>query len=402
MKRSSRVLLLVAVTSVSLLTSLASAQLPGVPAVQSGMRMTFYSSSASVRGSRQQAVLKPNCDPSKEQCWTDSSGRTIGLDDVPTASGQGYTIIDVLYLDAQTCLMRYTSYTLDPTDGRIATAAVGAELSTGGTCSDFYVNPTTLQQMQPQSTSTLRVMRGPYTLGNITVDAVMIAQGTGSGYMNSSYDSATGLLVVASSRSQGADIPTITNSTLHAGAGNTMLTYTQLLNARAMAGIGIVEQLPAYVLDTNRLLYDCSMITSVPGAGAMETPCRLEVRVGQRNPLWALTSAVQSTPNPITGIADTAESTNVLAATGHGGYFASPALLARLQQGSVLDQDPVTGVRTSVGGVDARSVTIFEEGNGERRAFVYDPSSGWLLQYVVEQYLPTGSFATRYTLVGVD
>jgi len=72
------------------LATVASAQLPGVTVVQTGTRATYYSSAASVRGSYQQAVLKPNCNPAVEDCWVDPvTGKTIGQEDVPTASGQG-------------------------------------------------------------------------------------------------------------------------------------------------------------------------------------------------------------------------------------------------------------------------------------------------------------------------
>jgi len=45
---------------------------------------------------------------------------------------------------------------------------------------------------------------------------------------------------------------------------------------------------------------------------------------------------------------------------------------------------------------------ILEESNAERKTLVYDRRSGWLLQYVLEQHLPTGSFTTRYSLAGVE
>lgn len=395
-----RVWLLIAGT-LMLAVPFAFAQLPGVPPVQAGMRATFYSSSASVRGTTQQAVLKPNCDPSKEDCWTDPSGRTIGLDDVPTASGQGYTNVDILYLDGQTCVMRFTAYTLDPADGRVVTAASGGEVTTGGSCSDYWINPAQLLQMPPQSTSTLRVLRGPYTVGTITVDAITIASSTSGGTNNSSYDTGTGLLVVASSRSQGGAVPTIQNNTIVAGAGGSLLTYTQVLNARLLPGIGAVEGLPSNVLNANRMVYDCSQITQAMGLGGIEIPCRLEVRLGQRTDMWMMANVLQSMPDAI-GTFTTTESAHVIAATGHGGYYAAPSLLAGLQAGTVLDVDPVTGVRTTVTGVDDTAVMILEESNAERKTLVYDRRSGWLLQYVLEQHMPTGSFTTRYSLAGVE
>ncbi len=383
---------------------MAVAQLPGVPRVQSGMRVTFYSSSASVRGTNQQAVLNPNCNPAVEDCWTDpNTGQKIGLQDVPTASGQGYNVVDIVYLDAQTCVMRLTLYLLDPADGRVTTAGTAAEVTNGGSCSDYWIDPVRLQQMQEQSTPTLRVLRGPYTVGDLTVQALVIASRTASGHNNSAYDAASGLLVVGSSRAQGAGVPTITpGNMLTTGAGNTMLTYTQILGARVLAGVGALEPLPPHVLNANRLVYDCTNTSIVAGVGAMETPCRLETTLGQRTEFWALTMARFHTPDPITGGTNVSEASNVIVGGGHGSFYASPTVLAGLRAGAALDVDPVTGIRTTVTYVDDAVVAIVEESNAERRTFAYDKRSGWLIQYVIEQNLVTGATVARYDLVTVE
>lgn len=388
----------------TLFMGMAVAQLPGVPSVQSGMRVTFYSSSASVRGSTQQAILNPNCNPAVEDCWTDpTTGQKIGLQDVPTASGQGYSVVDIVYLDAQTCVMRFTLYLLDPTDGRVTTAGTGADVTNGGSCSDYWIDPTRLQQMPEQSTQKLRVIRGPYTVGDLTVQAVVIASRTGTGHNNSAYDAATGLLVVGSSRAMGAGVPTITpGNMLTTGAGNTMLTYTQILGARVVAGVGAFEPLPPHVLNATRLIYDCTSTTIVAGVGGVETPCRLEATLDQRTEFWALATARFHTPDPITGGTNVSESSNVIVGGGHGSFYASPTVLAGLQAGATLDVDDVTGIRTTVTYVDDAVVAITEESNAERRTFAYDKLSGWLIQYVIEQNLVTGTTSARYDLAAVQ
>ncbi len=389
---------------VVLVAPVATAQLPGGPRVQNGMRVTFYSSSASVRGTLQQAVLDPNCNPAVEDCWTDpNTGQKIGLQDVPTAAGQGYNVVDIVYLDQQTCVMRLTLYLLDPSDGRVTTGGTAAEVTSGGSCSDYWIDPARLQQMQEQSTPTLRVLRGPYVVGDLTVQALLIAGRTSSGHNNSAYDAASGLLVVGSSRAQGAGVPTITpGNTLSTGAGSTMLTYTQYLDSRILPGLGAVEALPAHVLNANRLVYDCTTTTFVAGVGAIDTPCRLETYLGQRSELWVLTNSRFHTPDPITGGTNVSEASNVIVGGGHGSFYASPTLLAGLQAGTILDVDPVTGIRTSVVHVDDAVVAISEESNAERKTFAYDKRSGWLVQYVIEQNLVTGATTVRYDLAGVE
>ncbi len=382
---------------------LAMAQLPGVPPVQAGMRATFYSSSASIRGSYQQAVLKPDCDPTVEDCWVDpGTGQRFGQEEVPTAAGQGYVNVDILHLDAQTCVLRFTSYMLDYTTGTLLTAGSQGAVTTGGTCSDFWVDPALLGQMEVQSTGGYRVLKGPYTVGGLTVEAVLISTFGASGSQSSSYDAVTGLLVVGSSRSQGAAVPTISpDGAVGAGAGSTHLSYTQVLGARLMAGLAPVEDLPPHVLGANRLVFDCSITTAAHGLAQMTSPCRAEAHIGRRTNLWAEARSVMYTPDAI-GTWSVGESDAVIVASGHGGLYAAPRLLAGLRQGDVLDVDPVTGVRTTVAYVDGSVAAILEESNAERKTFVYDLSSGWLVRQVTEQQNPTGSFTTRIELVAVE
>lgn len=380
------------------------AQIPGVPPIQAGLRVSFYASSASIRGSYQQAVLKPNCNPAIEDCWVDpDTGQTITQEEIPSVGGQGYTNLDILYMDAQTCVFRVTSYVLDVMTGSVSTSSAGGDVTTGGACSDYWMDPATLNGMEVQLTSEFRVLKGPYTLGDTTFDAVTISSTGGGGSHGSSYDAASGFLIAASSRVQGSAVPTITpDNTIAPGSGSTMLTYTQILGARLMQGLGSFEALPAHVLNTNRLVYDCSYTSAMPGAGAISTPCQLEIRLGQRTDAWASVNSVLHMADQLSGTYSMPETNNVIVASGHGGYYAAPSLLSGLEQGAHLDTDPITGVRTTVVHKDASVVAIQEESNAERKTFVYDLASGWLVQLVTEQLLLNSTYTTRFDLVSVE
>ncbi len=379
-------------------------QLAGVPAVQTGMRATFYSSSATIRGTNQRAVLKPNCDPAVENCWEDpNTGKTIGQEEVPTAAGQGFTNVDILYLDGQTCVARFTSYMLEYSTGMITTAATGGSVSTGGSCSDYWMSPGVLNGMRTQESAGVRVLTGPYTLGDMTFDAVTLITSVSSGTVSSTFDAATGLFVIGSGKTQGAAVPTISaNNTITPGSGSSHLSYTRLLGARLMPGLGAVEELPTHVLQANRLVYECSYSLALPGLGAMETPCLYEMRLGQRTNMWAVAHTTLQVPDQLTGTYSTSESSDVVVAAGHGGFYATPTLLNGVQAGVTLDVDPVTGIRATVTHVDDAVVVIAEQSNAERKTFVYDRRTGWLLQSVTEQAQPTGTVTIRATLVSVE
>lgn len=385
------------------LVAAATAQVPGVAGVQGGMRFTFYAASASVVGTRQQAVLKPGCDPAEENCWTDpATGQTIGQQDVPSSSGQGLVVMDVVYLDAQTCVVRLWLYTLDPTTGAVLSGASSGEVTTGGSCLDYWVNPASLQQLADPNSPTHRVIRGTRPIGNGTFQAVTIAASTNAGYQNNTYDAVTGLLVVASSRTQGANVATIApGNVLTTGAGNAMLTYTELRGARPAPFVAAAEPLPDYVLNANLLTYTCTQATVVAGAGGVQFPCQFETRLGERTAYWVKTTSYLSLYEPVAN-SNVSQSGNLIASTGPGSYWASPAALADLRAGTVIDQDPVTGIRTSVPYVDDDVVQVVEESNAERKTSFYDRRTGWLLRLVLEQRLGLGITTTQVDLVGVE
>lgn len=396
-----------AITAVAacLLSALAGAraQLPGVGRVGAGTRLTFYSSAASVTGSSKQAVWKPNCDPTVEDCWTDpATGRSIGQEDVPSASGQGYTQVDILYLGADACAMRITSYTLDPTTGAVLTAAPGGAVTAGGACFDYWQDSAALAALQDQPAAGRRVLKGPYKIGDLSFQAVSVSSSAAGAAMSSTYDAVTGLLVVSSSRTQGAAVPTITGNTLTAGAGNTQLTYSQLLNVRDVPGMAIQEALPANVAGVSRLVYGCAQTTTVSGAGTVSVPCSFEVGVTRRTQLWLEAQTDFQAGSGVAGVATSSQGTLLIVSGSYGGLFASPAWLASLSMGQVIDTDPVTGVQASVGQADGSYVGILEQSNAETKQYYYDRSSGWLVRFIQSQSMGLGSTTVQYDLSSVQ
>jgi hypothetical protein len=60
-------------------------------------------------------------------------------------------------------------------------------------------------------------------------------------------------------------------------------------------------------------------------------------------------------------------------------FFAGPAALAKLQQNQVLDDDPITKVRTEVTQADGRSLTITSSSRGIMISHTFDVQTGKLL-----------------------
>ena len=79
-----------------------------------------------------------------------------------------------------------------------------------------------------------------------------------------------------------------------------------------------------------------------------------------------------------------------------GGFYACPALLQTFQPGTLVDADPVTGIRTTVGQADGSSVHLVAESNAERRTLTYDLRSGCLTFSLTEQQHAGGAVTAQW------
>jgi len=368
--------------------------------VAAGVRLMYYASSASVRGVRSQFVWRDDCDPAIEECWVDpSTGRIAGADvEVPTPAGAGYTQVDVLYVDDTVCVGRVVNHLVDIASGALLTRGGSAFVSSDG-CLDYWTPPERLQALAGQATTGLRVRRGPYTLAGQTFDALSVTSTGAAGSSHSAYDALSGLLVVATSRTQGAAVPTIGgDGTVRPGAGGSLLTYSQLLGVKTVDSVPPQGPLPPDVARVAGLTYACSITTAMPGAPPLQVPCRQDAEVVERAPGWLLLRVVRQQANVAGLPPEIVEASEVITAGGVGGPYAAAPWLRSLAPGALLDDDAITGIRVVVTHVDDATVVIAAESTDQRATYAYDRGSGWLRTLVVEQGLGASTTTVRLDL----
>ena len=351
-----------------------------------GTRLMYYASSASIRGSLQQAQWKPDCNPAVEDCWIDpTTGNTVANVEVPTAAGDGYAQVDVLYLDDQVCVVRVTSHLRDLTTGAvIGTGATGVVSRDG--CADYWIPPERLGDVLGVRHAGLRVLRGPYPLGDQTFDAVYVSSSSAGARTHASYDAVSGLLLVHSGRAQGSAVPVIGPSgQVQTGAGGSLLTYGQLIGTTTMPAVPAPTPLPDAVARVSGLTYACSVTLAYPGTPPIQTPCQQDVDVVERAPFWLRLRVVRQTASLMGPIPDVVEDQDVLTAGGYGGVYASVPWLQALAPGAVLEDDTITGKRAWVDRADAGAVVVVATAATQRLTYVYDPQNGWLTRLVLEQ-----------------
>lgn len=358
----------------------------GGRAIGPGTRLMYYASSASIRGSMRQAQWKEDCDPAVEDCWVDpETGNTVANVEIPSPAGEGYTQVDVLYLDDQVCVFRVGNHVRDWSTGTVIAMGAAGGVTRDG-CADYWVPPARLAEVIGVRYAGFRVLRGPYTLAGQTFDAVAIASTSANARYHASYDAASGLLVVHSGRAQGASVPVIDpDGQVGAGAGSSMLTYGQLIGTTTMPAVPAPTPLPDSVAGLSGLSYACRLTLEYPGTPPIQMPCQQDVEVVERAPYWLRLRVVRQTASTMGPIPDVVETEDVLTAGGHGGLYAAPAWLRTLAPGAVLEDDTITGVRAWVEQADAGAVVVASTAASQRITYVYDVQSGWLTRLVFAQ-----------------
>jgi hypothetical protein len=357
----------------------------GGRAIGPGTRLMYYASSASIQGSQQQAQLKPNCNPAIENCWITPSGNIVANVDTASAAGEGYTQVDVLYLDERVCVLRVTSHLRELTSGAvIATGATGMVSRDG--CGDYWVPADQLTTILGVRHAGLQVLPGAYPVAGGSIDAIFVSDRTSAGRFNASYEVGTGFLLVHSGRTQGGSVPVIgPGGQVQTGSGGSLLTYAQLIGVMTMPAVPAPTPLPDAVARVSGLTYACSLTTAYPGIPTTQTPCQQDFEVVERTPYWLRMRVLRQTASIMGPIPDVVEDQDVLTAGGYGGVYASVPWLRGLAPGAVLEDDAITGVRARVEHSDASAVVVVATASTQRVTYVYDPQSGWLTRLVVEQ-----------------
>lgn len=374
--------------------------------VSAGHRLVYYRASTSVPGSRWYAAWDPDCDPATHTCWVDDHGNTIREFDQPGAATHGYALKDILFNDGHTCVMRTTNMMIELLSGQPQITSVSGSATTGGTCEDYWMHPHLLAQTPLASTPTTIVVKGPFTIGGHVFEAMTIATRGGGSSIQHTYDAGSGLMVSFSARVHGAAAPVIDGGAIQPGAGNTLVVYQHLIGARAIDARAAAAPLPEHVRQVNGLSYACGTRLTTPWLAPyvppVETPCEVHLQVAARGDSWLLLDGVRRSLHRTTGLTlEDSISDAVAAGATLGGYYACPALLQRLQPGMVLDIDPVTGYRMSVGRVDGTIVEVVEEGVVERITRGYDLRSGWLITFASERDMHGSLWAEYMQLSGV-
>jgi len=349
--------------------------------MQTGTRVTFYSGSASLPGVTTTLV------EDDQGNWVDQNGRRYSTQDQAGSAGAGYTQYDLAYVGDDGIAAQMNNYVfMDAQLGTTVLTTTQGYVGDRNGLGDVWIHPARLAAMQEQETRGFRVRRLRYPLNGREYDAITTQSTSAGGFMRTTYDLETGLLLVLSSSTVGRSVLTPNpNGTSSTAAGVTTIVSVRLIGVRRLQLPWAQQALPPWLQAGSQWHYRGTSRNSL--AEGLLAPWAFEAVIGidRREPHFA-TAKVTTRLDYGTGAAPQESASERVVASGLiGGLYVDPAVLERLQEQQVIDEDPVTRRRTFVAGRDGGTVTIRESGPLDLGSWTYDTRSGRLVGIGAQQ-----------------
>ncbi len=362
--------------------------------VKPGVRFTYYATAASVPGSSHQLV------PDPEGNWySPSTGQKFSEKAVPGPAGHGFTEVTVVYIDDRIAVLDIRSLGMNPSNNNSRSLLTYSAFTGSPDNGEFFIHPARLAALQNSKAKGMGVYRMPFELNGRTFNAVRINTIAGGGASSYVYDADSGVLLFTSSSASGSPVVVGVGDKAGVGAGSTVLAQSRLLAIRETNLPWNGQPLPQWAAQVRTIDIQGRIITEIPGAGSVALPMagRIEFRGGNGHYReFAITTQITvagappQMPNTLQRVTGNA---------GVGSVFIAPAALANLRQGTVLDDDQQTGMRTTVRSMNGQTVVLAEDGQGYNAEYHYDVRSGMLIRVLSTTTLPTGRETIEYNLV---
>jgi hypothetical protein len=370
--------------------------------VQPGMRLTWYGAAASVAQSSYTYVEDAGGE------WEDpTTGKRYrrtdphdpdNPEDMPTAAGEAYTQTDVIAVEGDDVVLSNTLYGIDLIARQYTLQPLGGGRVPGAAVDGGWVNPDLMQTLLTTGYQGLMILRGPYLLNGQQFDGVAFVARSEGSYASSTFDAASGVLLSMNASVEGGGAPV--HGPLDDPQGNVQLSLSRFVSARQRTIPGMDAAAPAWVATTPELVYDGTYTATNPldpTSGPWVWPMRQTVTFGDGGRTWSTFSS--HTVIDLDGMQQPSDGSGVTGPTGL--YWYDPATLASMSQGDVIDEDPVTGARTTVesvgGGGSGAVVTITTAMDGITLRLGYDVGTGVLVSLALTQSVTGATVALQLT-----
>lgn len=313
--------------------------------------------------------------------WQGTDGTRLDANKRESGSASGVTQINVTCIDKGQALLISHAYADMQLMGFADPLALGEP-------STFYVpldgqvdlwqTPAKLAALPPFDQATKAVVQNvQWPVGNKTVDAIRVTTADQDHWVDHVYDRATGLCLHGAEAVTGAAPELRYLAPGDTRAGDTLLSITDFVSLRDQHTPWATEAMPPWCSQFKVLHYSGSSARPNSPFGGAPAQLGLDVSYRKSGENWLAVDTsgwmmIRGQPSP---------PKKGVILCGHDQYdsfFAGPAALARLQQNQVLDEDPITHVRTEVTAADGQTVTITASSAGIMVSHTFDVQTGKL------------------------
>ena len=351
------------------------APVPAIFAV--GSRLTWSSGDATLEG----AKLVPDPDG-----WLWRDGQWYRVESTGGSGGVGYEQIDVLSNTGGSIVGDLRLFLNTDLQQNInVPAGTAVVVGTPDGIGDYWVPPARLAALQDGFDGTTRIVHGQRQINGQTFDTVGVST-TGAGtYTGSTYDLASGLLLVGGTMTAGPGVMITDESglPLEQSSGAVSYSHRQLVSVRQRTIPWASAPAPSWAVPGRTTHYQGQTgVEYDPSAGMPSIPgIPLSIdEVLDRSVGTAFVGRQLATSATAAGVAPiTTPSDRAFSSAMFDGLWIPTDALAQLQPQQVLDQDPVTGQVVTFAGVQNNAAAIVLSGPADQVTQYYDLTSGLLV-----------------------
>ena len=301
------------------------------------------------------------------------------VEDAEGSAGAGYVQNDIVALEDELVVVNSKLY-LDGTDGGVLPYGTFPGLGLPGV-GDFWLNPEALTDAEQLEVDDLTVARVAETFAREEFDVMRFDYTPEDAHYTWKFDMVSGMLLEYRHDLGGED---------DAARELTIITFVRF---RQLDLPWAGEALPAWVCDASHLYYSGSFTTVIAGEAVPGLDYAVEVAFRACAAEWAvydLTSQLTDLPSDtVTRLGGADQLFDAL--------WLPPAAFNRLEDGQVLDEDPVTGAVTIAELNSDGTLTLVETNDFYEIALTYD-TDGWLVALAQRQAIGLAENTVTLTL----
>jgi hypothetical protein len=241
---------------------------------------------------------------------------------------------------------------------------------------DLWMSPDKLAALHTDANTGLLVTSVPWKTDGGMINAIRVQSVSGGGYALHIFDPKTGLCLHVATAQRGTAPKNVGPGDF--GQGDVSLNETDFVGKRDLVVPWANQAMPDWVGGIKALHYGGSIISRGP-LPMPPNQVTMDLTANSHGLNWAQMDCVSQVVMQGAPQSAATKSEVFFGRAQFAGLWANAASLANLQQGQVLDDDPITKMKTTVTQINGNAVTIAQQNAGGEIDNQYDKTTGLLI-----------------------